>query len=672
MVIANPSAAHTVSQWFVQAGGWVLHLLQSRWTIFAGAVSVGASLTKVVPWIATKYEAWSDYRLLKRRVGADLYTREDLIRATEYYVEPDCQPTDPAGQEDFRRIAPMRSPAHRTVRNLLDPSSEQRFLILLADSGMGKTTLLMNLYARYGRKKGGAYKIVLIPLGHPKADDLITAVRDKSNTILFLDAFDEDTKAIHDYKARIATLVELSKDFSRVLMTCRTQFFETDAEIPQETGLLRIGAVRAGQSRTYTFSKLYLSPFSEAQVDRYVRKRFPFWRRKQRKRAREIVAEAPDLTMRPMLLSHIPDLITRNFAAGNAASLYQAMTEAWFLREKGLVDPEALRRFSIALARDIYTQRERRGAEKVSPAEVLTLAQELHIPLESWQMRGRSLLNRDGDGKLKFSHRSLMEYFFLVGFLEDPATCPKVPWTDQMKRFWWDMLATRYYQNHSDPEHAGLVRDFYNARTFGDPSNLATLGLRAFVTEYGYGHLHATAPPQEENKPIPYIGPLQLEKICLRAPFRLSAKKLLSTGYLPGLSNLMRPSSRCVVDLALGLLWPASLFEVRRIDLESLELGGWRIPSLFEAASLRPSRDPVCGDSRYPRDLFDDWQDLIWVRDVSGNLRLFDCTSADQAPQGFMSGNRAHLRLVKKFSPSELKDALPPDWQTPATLTNTR
>jgi hypothetical protein len=189
-----------------RAAGWAFQLLHSKWTIITGAVSFGAALTKLLPWVATKYKAWSDYRLLKRRVGADLYTREDLIRATEYYVEADCQATDPAGQEDFRRVAPMRSPAHRTLRNLLDPSSEQRFLILLADSGMGKTTLLMNLYARYGREKRGDYKIVLVPLGHAKTDEIIAAVRDKSNTVLFLDAFDEDTKAIHNSKDRIAAL----------------------------------------------------------------------------------------------------------------------------------------------------------------------------------------------------------------------------------------------------------------------------------------------------------------------------------------------------------------------------------------------------------------------------------------------------------------------------------
>ena len=170
--------------------------------------------------------------------------------------------TDPAGHEDFRGIASLRTPAHKALANLLDPGSEQRFLILLADSGMGKTTLLMNFYARYGRRKKNFY---LVPLGRADADDLITKVRHKSDSILFLDAFDEDTRAIKDHKQRLADLVELSKDFSRVVMTCRTQFFETDAEIPRETGILKVGTISAGVSRTYTFSKMYFTWKAEAQ-----------------------------------------------------------------------------------------------------------------------------------------------------------------------------------------------------------------------------------------------------------------------------------------------------------------------------------------------------------------------------------------------------------------------
>jgi hypothetical protein len=614
MLIFLQSAAHILGQWFVHAAGWVYHLFHAKWTIIGGAVSVGAALTKILPPVTTKYQAWSDYRLLKRRVGADLYTREDLIRATEYYVEPECQSVDPAGQEDFRRVVTVRSPAHRALRDLLGPTSAERFLILLADSGMGKSTLLMNFYAQYGRRKRGEHKIVLVPLGHHQADELITKVCDKSSTILFLDAFDEDTKAIHDYKERIATLVELSKDFSRVLMSCRTQFFATDAEIPQETGLLKIGTVRAGQSRAYTFSKLYLSPFSESQIDRYIRKRFAFWQRERRKRAHELIAQAPDLTMRPMLLSHIPDLIDQHFFIGNAASLYKAMTEAWFIRERPLVEPEPLYRFSIALALDLYAQREQRGSEKIAPHEALALAHQLNIPLESWQMRGRSLVNRDSDGKLKFSHRSLMEYFFIVGFLENPSAYPKVPWTDQMKRFWWDMISTRHNGRTLDAESSqssDLWRDFHNARLHGDLSDFARLGVHSFYIS-GYGILHSSKASAKL-----WVPPLLLEKVVIPLGYRQQRRM------------------QCVADFALGLLWDTQVHEApNEATAQSIvrEIADyrWRLPSKYEAAALLAERDPAFRMDYYPSELFDQWADVIWVVDEDGSLLRLQYGASDE------------------------------------------
>jgi hypothetical protein len=645
MLVSLDSAAHIFTQAVARAAGWVFQIFHSRWTLITGAVSLGAGLTKILPWVTTKYQAWSDYRLLKRRVGADLYTREDLIRATEYYVEADCQATDPAGQEDFRRVAPMRSPAHRTLRNLLHPSSEQRFLILLADSGMGKTTLLMNLYARYGREKRGDYKIVLVPLGHAKTDEIIAAVRDKGNTVLFLDAFDEDTKAIHNSKERVAALVELSKDFSRVLMTCRTQFFETDAEIPQETGLLKIGTIRAGQSRTYAFSKLYLSPFSESQIERYICKRFVFWKRDQRRRAREIVAEAPDLTMRPMLLSHIPDLISRNYRAGNAASLYKTMTEAWFIREKPLVEPDPLRRFSIALARDIYSRREQRGAEKIAPEEALAIAHDLNIPLESWQMRGRSLLNRDSEGKLKFSHRSLMEYFFIVGFLDDPSAYTKGPWTDQMKRFWWDMINTRQYRRDGTSRYIGLASDIQDARVHGDPSGLSKLGVRSIVTAYGYGILHSTR-SEIEDKSIPWMGPFLLERVSVK----------------PSYGDEFKKPKKCVIDLALGLLWDADL-AMKADYSQALEHKGktfsWRLPTPYEAASLLPGFSSDNSDP-YPAGLFDKWANTIWVVDDEGTLKVLSYSDAAAKPavRNYDPSVETFIRLVKTADSSGLMKSL--------------
>ena len=62
---------------------------------------------------------------------------------------------------------------------------QYRHTILLADSGMGKTSFVLNYYARHKRKLWSEFKLAVVPLGAPDADALIQAVSEKTNTVLF-------------------------------------------------------------------------------------------------------------------------------------------------------------------------------------------------------------------------------------------------------------------------------------------------------------------------------------------------------------------------------------------------------------------------------------------------------------------------------------------------------
>ena len=90
-----------------------------------------------------------------------------------------------------------------------------------------------------------------------KADEHIKKIPNKSNTVLFLDAFDEDTLAIHDHRTRLEQILKNCEEFLQVLITCRSQFFERDEEIPREAGMIKIGATAPGKSKGHAFYKLY-------------------------------------------------------------------------------------------------------------------------------------------------------------------------------------------------------------------------------------------------------------------------------------------------------------------------------------------------------------------------------------------------------------------------------
>jgi hypothetical protein len=62
-------------------------------------------------------------------------------------------------------------------------------------------------------------------------------------------------------------------------------------------------------------------------------------------------------------------------------------------------------------------------------------------------VRVRSLLNRDAQGNLKFAHRSIMEYLFVARFRKFPSSTPRLEWTDQMKRFYWETSSEAWEQS---------------------------------------------------------------------------------------------------------------------------------------------------------------------------------------------------------------------------------
>lgn len=393
-------------------------------------------ITRTVPWLRSKIAS----HRVSQGLGT-LFTEGQLERTIRYYIEPMCQDIDPAGAEEPRLVFGVRQRLFNALDEVLSHPTEFRYIFLLADSGMGKSSALINYYARNLRRLRSRLQIELVPLGIPNADDLIAAIPERHNKILFLDAFDEDTLAIVDHAERLRNLINATKGFQRVLITCRTQFFGKEEEIPIRTGILKVGARGAGESAEYFFHKMYISPFGESEIQRYLRKRYPVWHSKLRRRASRMVARVPNLAVRPMLLAHVDDLVSQNREAQSSVELYEEMTEAWLSREEGFIQNKAdLRRFSESLAVDIFLNRSQRGAERVAKSEIERFAKDWEIPIESWALTGRSLLNRDTEGNYKFAHRSIMEFFFLKALSQGDRRCIEVPWTDQMREFFLEGL----------------------------------------------------------------------------------------------------------------------------------------------------------------------------------------------------------------------------------------
>jgi hypothetical protein len=168
--------------------------------------------------------------------------------------------------------------------------------------------------------------------------------------------------------------------------------------------------------------------------------RYPFWRREQRQKAYTLALKIPLLSVRPMLLAHIPDILVSGKEVTHTYQLYEAMVDAWLERESSWVDKQALRKFSENLAVDLYFNRVARGMERVPREELTTLARAAGVQLELWQIGSRSLLNRDAEGNYKFAHRSIMEYLVALRLLQGDERCEGIVLTDQIRLSLLEML----------------------------------------------------------------------------------------------------------------------------------------------------------------------------------------------------------------------------------------
>ncbi|MFT4510823.1 NACHT domain-containing protein [Caballeronia sp. 15711] len=363
---------------------------------------------------------------------------EEIKRAERLYVEPDCAQTDPANESDLLHVAAVRQSIFGAVDNFFGELESHRYLIILADSGMGKTTFCLNYFVRKQRsKRAEDRKVAVVPLGRSDALTLVGKISDPRDTILLLDALDEDTEAVGSFNDRLTVIMTAVRDFRRVVITCRSQFFADEMSIPKETGIAYFGARPGGERGEYQFYKLYLLPFSVAQVNRYVALHFPFFFILKKRRALSLIESIGDLGARPMLIEQIPELVKQKKSYSEVFELYAFMVDRWLQRESRWIDPNKLLAVSKVIAVDIYLGRTRRRTEKLTSTELADLGSRHGTDIDQWHLTSRSLLNRDSGGNYKFAHRSIMEFLFVLAFVTGEGLCAQDAWTDHMRELFY-------------------------------------------------------------------------------------------------------------------------------------------------------------------------------------------------------------------------------------------
>ena len=160
-----------------------------------------------------------------------------------------------------------------------------------------------------------------------------------------------------------------------------------------------------------------------------------------------------------MLLDYIPKIVSIKLTnITYSYEIYEIMIQGWIDRESRYIkNSENLLKYSENLALSLYFNEEYRNMDKITKKEAIKLANKWGIPLESWQINYKSLLNFDSDKNLKFAHRSIMEYLFVKGFFSLPDESRKeVIWTNQMQEFALEMIDNDYKKSKGGQQELSL------------------------------------------------------------------------------------------------------------------------------------------------------------------------------------------------------------------------
>jgi len=258
--------------------------------------------------------------------------------------------------------------------------------------------------------------------------DNIEKISTPSKTILILDALDENNDAVKDYNVFKDKLEKAIARFRIVIITCRTQFFADEENEPKESKLAYYGKNRTLQ----VYHSHYISVFDADDIENYLKQKYRS--RKKRKQAKRIVDKCSSLMVRPLLLSYIDDLLLYpNVSLVFVFEIYKILIDKWLEREvkfwesrKGMLMKDLKDRlllFSEVLAVEIYNKREERGGLFISAEEVEAFMKERGFT-ESYSYTGRSLVNRDSAGKIKFAHKSFLEYFLALQMFKGEIVVP--------------------------------------------------------------------------------------------------------------------------------------------------------------------------------------------------------------------------------------------------------
>lgn len=422
-------------------------------TIVGGVAVIKFVLFPIGKIIKKLFDYIYQFQFIKNKVYTNLSFMEsaDVYYAINQFIPTRFSSNNDPGCDDepapvYVDVNQEKEPLliERFIKFEFDIKVGKKYYLCLADCGMGKTTFLINLYYRI--LKQGKYQCQFINLQDSSCIAQIGKISEKGKTILLLDALDENDNALTNYNAFMEKLEQKTQEFYRVVITSRTNFFENESK----EHLSEQRRTNGTSSKLSGLRKFYITPFTDEDIQRFLRLRYRFKRKKQIQ-SWKIISQNKNLSVRPLLLRFMDELLDDEQTFEYDFQLYECLFQKWINREKkSLKDSngEELYGECQQMAKSIYYQWMKSGRIGIYFNE---LTENAFVPgLESMQLKGHAMLNRTSDGLYKFSHKSYWEYMLAKLALSDVyfASEMLIKNFDRAVSFFEEMI--QYYEKHED------------------------------------------------------------------------------------------------------------------------------------------------------------------------------------------------------------------------------
>ena len=375
------------------------------------------------------------------------------------YIETQFLSTPPHEFDEPNKAttATTREPMDKFCDRIFkDNNPNERVYMVLAGSGMGKTTFMVNVFCHYVKqnmtRKGMNLDIRLLRLDDEKVLDDIKKISEDGSikpekTILLLDALDENRYASGNFVEFKQKLEDAMEPFGLVMITCRDQFFDNEKSIPTSTSWVSV----TKDKNLISYNKIYISPFSDEDIKKYLALKYK--NKRKRKQASQIAEKCKDLMARPLLLSYMDDLLDGNFEFKTIYEIYRVLIDKWLQREVNKIQSEDARceqkkmlyHFSVRIARTIYENWKDTKSMLLNPEQMEDFMTRFNYSKVPYELKRRSLINRNVSGYYKFAHKSFLEFFLAQEYFHNPTSNFEFEGMDMARRFYEEMCISDFW-----------------------------------------------------------------------------------------------------------------------------------------------------------------------------------------------------------------------------------